>query len=185
MMPRVANEGGGGMGLVGGRVRLLIFIGLTAFATAPAAAQAGDPDFLSVAAGYFDWADQDDTAAEFRMEYRSSEKFWIFKPLAGAMATTDGAWFLYAGFATDVYFGNRVVVTPSFAPGYYHHGSGLDLGYELEFRSQIEFAWRFDDRSRLGLALSHMSNASLGDTNAGAESAMIYYSMPIPVLFGP
>ena len=42
-------------------------------------------------------------------------------------------------------------------------GDGLDLGYGLEFRSQLEIAYRFDNRSRLGVAVSHMSNASWVD----------------------
>ena len=145
---------------------------------------ADDPDFLSVGAGYFDWNRQKETAAEFRLEYRSDRKLWIFKPLAGIMATTDGGFYGFAGVGVDLFFGNRFVVTPSFAPGYYRHGDGLDLGHALEFRSQIEFAYRFDDRSRLGLAISHMSNASIGDTNPGTESAMVYYSLPLDGLFG-
>lgn len=150
----------------------------------PSPAKADDPAFISFAGGYFDWNRQKNTAAEFRLEYRAADKYWIFKPLGGVMGTSDGAWYVYAGVGVDVYFGDRFVVTPSFAPGYYHHGAGLDLGHELEFRSQIEFAWRFDNRSRLGLAVSHMSNASIGDTNPGTEAAMIYYSVPIPVMFG-
>ena len=149
-----------------------------------APARADDPAFISFAGGYFDWNRQKDEAAEFRLEFRSAEKFWIFKPLGGIMATSDKAFYVYAGVGIDVYLGNRVVITPSFAPGYYHKGDGLDLGHELEFRSQLEIAYRFDNRSRLGVAISHMSNASIGDTNPGTESAMVYYSVPIPVLFG-
>ena len=74
-----------------------------------------------------------------------------------------------------MFLGRRIVLTPSFAPGYYHEGSGLDLGHALEFRSQIEFAYRFDDRSRIGVAVSHMSNASIADENPGTESAILYY----------
>ena len=148
------------------------------------ASRADDPDFLSVGGGYFDWNRQKAPAAEFRLEYRSDKKFWIFKPLGGVMATSDGAFYGYAGIGVDVFLGNRFVVTPSFAPGYYSKGSGLDLGYALEFRSQVEFAYRFDDRSRLGLAVSHMSNASIGDTNPGTESAILYYSIPISVISG-
>ncbi len=147
-------------------------------------ARADDPDFLSVGGGYFDWNRQKNTAAEFRMEYRSDQKLLIFKPLAGAMVTTDGAFYAYAGVGVDVFLGRRLVVTPSFAPGYYAEGGGLDLGYPLEFRSQIEFAYRFDDRSRLGLAISHISNASIADENPGTESAILYYSVPLPGLLG-
>ena len=151
---------------------------------ASGAARAEDPDFLSVAVGYFDWNRTKNTAVEFRGEYRSDAKFWIFKPFGGLMATTDGGFYGFAGVLVDVYFGNRFVVTPSFAPGFYEEGSGLDLGHEVEFRSQIEFAYRFDDRSRLGVAVNHMANAGLGDSNPGTESAMVYYSIPFDALFG-
>ena len=76
------------------------------------------------------------------------------------------------------------MVTGSLGAGYYEEGDGKDLGHELEFRSQIEIAYRFDDRSRLGLAVSHTSNASIADTNPGSESAILYYSVPIESLFG-
>jgi hypothetical protein len=147
-------------------------------------AWAGDPAFISFAGGYFDWNRQKNEAAEFRLEYRGSEKFWIFRPLGGVMATTDKGFYAYAGTGIDVFLGRRVVITPSFAPGYYHKGGGLDLGHKLEFRSQLELSYRFDNRSRLGVAVSHMSNASIGDTNPGTEAAMFTYSIPITTLFG-
>ena len=145
-------------------------------------ARADDPDFLTIGGGYFDWNRQKDTAAEFRLEYRSDQKLWIFNPFVGIMGTSDSAFYGYGGILVDVFLGNRFVVTPSFAPGYYDKGDGHDLGHKLEFRSQIEFAYRFDNRSRLGLAVSHMSNASIGDTNPGTEAAIIYYSVPVGVL---
>jgi lipid A 3-O-deacylase len=155
------------------------------FSWAPVAARADDPAFISVAGGAWDWNRQKDSGAEFRLEYRSDTKFWHFKPFAALAGTTTGSTFVSAGILLDVYFGNRLVVTPSFAPGYYRKGNAkLDLGHELEFRSQLEFAYRFDDRSRLGLAVSHYSNASIGDTNPGTESAMVYYSIPLDKITG-
>ncbi|MBM3565461.1 MAG: acyloxyacyl hydrolase [Alphaproteobacteria bacterium] len=145
----------------------------------PAPARADDPAFVTLAAGWFDVNRQKNEAAEFRLEYRHDQKFWIFKPFAGAMGTSDGASYYYAGILVDVYLGNRVVVTPSFAPGYYAKGSGYDLGHEVEFRSQLELAYRFDDRSRLGISFGHMSNAGLGDKNPGTESLMVNYSIPL------
>ena len=130
-----------------------------------AAAWADDPDFVVFGAGWFDWNRQKDQAAEINLEYRSDWKFWIFKPLAGAMVTSTGSFYGYAGIGIDVFLGRRFVVTPSFAPGVYAQGGGLDLGHVIEFRSQAEFAYRFDDRSRLGFAISHISNASIGSTN--------------------
>ena len=143
---------------------------------APACAE-DDPAFLTLAAGAFD-AGEDDTAFEGRVEYRHDGQLWIFKPFGGVMATSDGAAYAYAGVLIDAYWGNRIVTTLSFAPGAYHEGDGKDLGHTIEFRSQFEIAWRFDDRSRLGLALSHMSNASIGDKNPGEESLTLNYSFP-------
>ena len=99
--------------------------------------------------------------------------------------TSTGQGFIGAGVLMDIYFGRRFVVTPSFAPHLYFGGNDdLDLDYPLEFRSQLEAAYRFDDRSRIGIAVSHYSNASLGDTNPGTESAMLYYAVPIDKIFG-
>ena len=150
--------------------------------TLPSTAQADDPAFLSVAAGAYDFNRQKDQGAEFRVEYRGETKYFGFlKPFAAvAGATSSSSFFVGAGVLTDLYWGKRVVVTPSFAPHYYNGGNEkLDLDYALEFRSQLEIAYRFDDRSRLGLAVSHYSNASLGKTNSGTESAMLYYSIPV------
>jgi hypothetical protein len=157
-------------------------------AAAPAEAQVGregdDPSFLTISGGWFDMNRQKDQAAEFRLEYRSDYKMWIFKPFGGVMGTSTGAGYLFAGVLIDVFLGNRWVVTPSFAPGWYIKGGGYDLGYPLEFRSQLELAYRFDNRSRLGVSFGHMSNASLGDKNPGTESLMLNYSVPLPVVAG-
>jgi len=146
-------------------------------------AWADDPDFIAFSAGAFDIG-KDQTAAEGRLEYRSDIKLWIFKPFAGVMGTSDGGAYGYAGVLVDVFLGNRIVTTISFAPGAYAEGDGKDLGHDLEFRSQLEVAYRFDDRARLGLSISHMSNASIGDKNPGTESLMLTYALPVRGLFG-
>ncbi|MCP4465630.1 MAG: acyloxyacyl hydrolase [Halieaceae bacterium] len=148
-------------------------------------AHADDPAFLTLTAGAYDFNKQDDTAAEFRVEYRSDYKMWELKPFAALAGTTNNSYFVGAGVLMDIYFGRRFVVTPSFAPHYYAKGSsdGKDLGHALEFRSQVEFSYRFDDRSRLGLGVSHYSNASIGDKNPGSETLSLVYSIPITNIF--
>ncbi len=150
---------------------------------APARAQADDPSYLTFGVGYYDVNSQDDDAADFRLEYRHGQKFWLFKPWAGIEVTSDGAFYAAAGVLIDFDHGERVVLTPSFGAGYYEEGSGKDLGYEIEFRSQIELSYRFDNRARLGMAFSHISNASLGDENPGVEILNVYYSLPFDGLF--
>ncbi len=151
------------------------------FATGPA--QAKDPDFLSFGIGYFDFNRQKDEGAEFRVEYRSDYEVWHIRPFIAAGGATSGHGFFGAGILMDIFLGRRVVLTPSFAPHFYFGGDeDLDLDYPIEFRSQLEIAYRFDNRSRLGLALSHYSNASLGDTNPGTETLTVYYTVPFDEL---
>jgi len=154
------------------------------FVTLPPAyaadASADDPDFISFGAGWFDFDNQRDEGASFRLEYRSDYKLWVFKPFVAIDYATSDHGFIGAGILMDIHLGNRFVLTPSFAPHYYWGGDEkLDLDYPLQFRSQLEAAYRFDDRSRLGLAISHYSNANLGDTNPGAEVLTLYYSVPL------
>ncbi|WP_425406564.1 acyloxyacyl hydrolase [Hwanghaeella sp.] len=142
----------------------------------------GDPAFIRFGAGYYDINDDED-AGEFHLEYISDLDWWIFTPMVGVMATTDAAAYVYAGIRADIYLGRRWVITPQFAPGLYHDGDGKDLGHIIEFRSGLEVAYRFDDRSRLGLTLYHLSNASLDDNNPGTEVVTLHYSLPMNSLF--
>ena len=148
--------------------------------------RADDPDFISFGAGWFDFNRQKDPGAELRLEYRSDYKLWYFKPFVSAGLATTNHNFIGAGILMDIYFGRRVVVTPSFAPHYYfgNDDDGLDMGHEIEFRSQLEVAYRFDNRSRLGLAISHYSNAGLGEKNPGTETLSLYYSVPVDTITG-
>jgi len=162
------------------RISLAMVLTVAAAGLAPVPALAGDPSFLTIGAGAFDFNRQKDQGAEVRVDYRSDYKLWVFKPFATGAVVSNGMTFLGVGVLMDIYFGNRFVVTPSFAPTWWRGKTDdLDLGHGLEFRSQLEFAYRFDDRSRLGLALSHSSNASIGDTNPGTESLLVNYSYPL------
>lgn len=142
------------------------------------AAIADDPDFLVIGGGWYDFNDDKD-AFDFRAEYRSDYKLLGFaKPWVGIEATSDQAVYAVGGVLVDLYFGRRWVFTPSFGAGAYTNGDGKDLGHAIEFRSQVEVGYRFDDRSRVSLAVSHISNASIGDSNPGTEIATLYYHIP-------
>lgn len=157
----------------------LAFLSLLAVLAMGAPAQAQDPSFISVGVGWYDINDDQD-AVDVRLEYRSKEKFLGFiKPWLGVELTSDVAAYGAVGILTDIFFGRRVVLTPSFGVGLYTDGDGKDLGSPIEFRSQIEIGYRFDDRSRLALAFSHISNAHLDEQNPGTEIATIYYHIPL------
>lgn len=159
---------------------------LAAFLPDAAAAQLvgrDDAAHFSLGVGYFDAFQRDDAAVEARAELRSNWHLLGFlDPFIGGSVTTDGGVYGFFGFKTDLYLGDRFVVTPSAAVGAYGRGSGKDLGSTLEFRTGAEFAWRFEDRSRLGIAIHHISNASIGDINPGTEIVAIVYSIPIDFL---
>lgn len=165
------------------RIAAIVLSALILGAGFATTAQAGgDPAFIRFGAGYYDINDDQD-AGEFHLEYITDWDWWIFTPMVGVMATTDAAAYVYAGIRADIYLGRRWVITPQFAPGLYHDGDGKDLGHVIEFRSGLEIAYRFDDRSRLGLTLYHLSNASLDDNNPGTEVVTLHYSLPMTSLF--
>lgn len=146
-------------------------------------ARAEDPDFIMAGAGAFDFNDNE-TTGMVTAQYRSDRKFFYLKPFAGLDVNFDYGGMVYAGVLMDIYLGRRIVVTPNFAPGFYWEADGKDLGYPLEFRSSLEISYRFDNRSRLGVSVSHISNASLSDNNPGTELIMLTYSHPFPDMFG-
>ncbi len=143
-----------------------------------------EPAHLKFAVGQYDLFDED-KAQEGRIEYVFGEddKLFFFTPFVGFTATTEGGTYGYAGIGVDVFFGRRFVMTPNFAAGVYGNGGGKDLGYPIEFRSGVEFAYRFDDYSRLGFSFTHISNAGLDDRNPGVESLVLTYSIPFDSLF--
>ena len=69
----------------------------------------------------------------------------------------------------------ELIFTPSFAPGLYHKGDGKDLGHVVEFKSEIQLSYALSKDSRLGVSYNHVSNASLGDKNPGANSYMFNF----------
>ena len=159
----------------------VLFAALSVIIVAPV--QAGDdPSFIAFHVGGFDVNDNE-TAGQLNIEYRSNRDDWYAKPFGGIMATTDAAAYAYAGFMLDIYFGRRFVLTPNVSAGLYSNGDGKDLGSVIEFRSGIELAYRLDSRTRLGVAFHHISNASISDNNPGTETLTLVLSLPLNNVF--
>ena len=95
-------------------------------------------------------------------------------PITGAMITADNASYFYTGVQANYKVGALNIV-PSFAPGYYNQGNGKDLGHALEFKSEVQLSLDLPQDSQLGLSYNHLSNASLGDKNPGANSYMFNF----------
>jgi hypothetical protein len=142
-----------------------------------AATFAEESSALAVSVGAFD-VGKDETAAEIGLEYRFApmQSAYNIIPVVGVSGTSDGSTWAYGGIRYDIDLGENWVLTPNFAASVYRQGGGKDLGHALEFRSGLEIAYKLNENSHLGLALYHMSNASIGDKNPGQESVILSYS---------
>ncbi len=123
-----------------------------------------------------------DSRPELRIEYRHNTPFfWKIAPMGGLELATDGTVFANLGLWADFKLSESSPfhLIPSIAAGYYEDGDEKDLGHRLEFRSQIELAYEFKDQSRLSFGLSHISNASTGNKNPGAEAIILAYHFPL------
>ncbi|HKX06746.1 MAG TPA: acyloxyacyl hydrolase [Stellaceae bacterium] len=148
------------------------------FALAPRASGAEDPNYIAVGAGVYDVL-HDFKAAQGRLEFRFADRFLFIKPMVGVLFTSKGSVMGYGGIRIDLYLGPHIVITPNAAVGGFYRGNGKNLGSTIEFKTGGEFAWRFDDHSRLGLAFDHISNAGIGKRNPGTESLILFWSFPI------
>ncbi len=96
-------------------------------------------------------------------------------PITGGFITENSAAYIYTGVEWNVDMGGGLMFTPSFAPGLYHAGNGKDLGHALEFKSEVQFSYSTSESTRFGASYNHVSNASLGNKNPGANSYMFNF----------
>lgn len=135
---------------------------------------------LSLNTGVVGLDDRFERPARHGVEYRHTPfSKWQLSPSAGYAWAEDGASYTYIDVKRDFRLHERWFVTPSFGPGYFSEGSSLDLGHELEFRSGVEISYRFHGRFRVGLAVYHLSNGSIADTNPGAEGVVFHLLVPL------
>jgi hypothetical protein len=95
-------------------------------------------------------------------------------PITGVLITADSAGYVYTGVQAQYRIGALNII-PSFTPGLYHEGDGKDLGHMLEFKSEVQLSLNLSDSSKFGFSYNHLSNASLGDKNPGANSYMFNF----------
>ena len=135
---------------------------------------------LNAALGNFDFSDKNKKSLMIDLTYGFNEKnidssIGQIKPLMGAFITGDNATMAYAGAKIDYKLG-AFMITPSFTPGLYFKGDGKDLGNVLEFKSQVNIGLDLGLNTFLSMGYSHISNASLGDKNPGANSYSFNFS---------
>ena len=134
---------------------------------------------LNFFTGMFDFSDTKQASALVGFQHQNDDLFrksflGTLSPITGGFITENSALYLYTGAQAEFNLGS-ITITPSFAPGYYNSGDGKDLGSALEFKSEVQMSLNLSDSTEFGMSYNHISNASLGDKNPGANSYMLNF----------
>ena len=134
---------------------------------------------VSFFTGMFDFSDEGKKSTLFGFQHQNENLnrdtfLGNLSPITGAMITADNATYFYTGVQAQYKIGS-LNFTPSFTPGLYNEGEGKDLGHILEFKSEIQLSLELPKDSQLGFSYNHLSNASIGDKNPGANSYMFNF----------
>ena len=129
--------------------------------------------------GNFDFSDHKQAAVLFGFQHQNEDLnrdtlIGNISPITGGFVTENSAAYIYTGFEWNIDMG-ALTFTPSFAPGLYHEGDGKDLGHVIEFKSEVQFSYELSKNSKIGFSYNHLSNASIGDKNPGANSYMFNF----------
>ena len=129
--------------------------------------------------GMFDFSDNGKKSAIIGMQHQNenlTRKSFLgtLSPITGAMITADNAVYFYTGIQAQYKIG-KINLTPSFTPGIYEKGNGKDLGHVVEFKSEVQLSLNLFENSQFGMSYNHISNASLGEKNPGANSYMFNF----------
>ncbi len=129
--------------------------------------------------GMFDFSDDGQRAILFGAEHQNENLvrdsfLGRISPVTGLMITENNTAYGYTGIQAFYNLGQLNFI-PSFTPGLYSQGDGKDLGHMIEFKSELQFSLDLSSESELGFSYNHISNASLGDKNPGANSYMFNF----------
>jgi hypothetical protein len=138
-----------------------------------------DPHKYNFFTGMFDFSDKGKKSALVGFQHQNENLYretflGTVSPVTGFLMTGDSATYLYTGIQAEYNVG-KLNLTPSFTPGLYGQGDGKDLGHMVEFKSEVQLSLDVFKDSELGFSYNHISNASLGDKNPGANSYMFNF----------
>ena len=161
------------------KLSILVFL-LTSISKLIAAEKINNGHQLNFFTGNFDFSDDKQSAYLIGFQHQDenlNRNTFVgnVSPITGGFITENSAAYVYTGVAWNIDVSEKIKFTPSFAPGLYHEGNGKDLGHVLEFKSEVQFSYATSDKSRFGASYNHVSNASLGDKNPGANSYMFNF----------
>ena len=134
---------------------------------------------LNFYAGVFDFSDDKQKAGLVGIQHQNENLqrdtfLGNISPITGGFITENSAVYVYSGVEWNFDLGG-INFTPSFAPGLYEEGDGKDLGHILEFKTEVQLSYNISKDTSLGMSYNHISNASLGEKNPGANSYEINF----------
>ena len=134
---------------------------------------------FNVYTGMFDFSDDEKKSELIGFQHQNENLnrdtfLGSLSPITGALITADSAAYVYTGVEAQYKIGS-LNFNPSFAPGLYHEGDGKDLGHVLEFKTELQISFDMSENSQFGFSYNHLSNASLGSKNPGANSYMFNF----------
>lgn len=139
---------------------------------------------LAVAAGVFDFRRvggkeryDGGPRAEGRVELYAGRKLFGLGPMVGLLANHDGGVYGWGGVYADAAWGPWRV-TPVLGLGGYRRGQSKELGGVFEFYTGGSITYVLQGGTRLGLILSHLSNAYTHEENPGEESLLVTAMVP-------
>ncbi len=129
--------------------------------------------------GMFDFSDDGQRATLVGVQHQNESlkrKSFLgtLSPITGFIITENNAQYFYTGVQAQYKIG-KLNVVPSFTPGLYGKGDGKDLGHVVEFKSEVQLSFDLFSDSELGFSYNHISNASLGKKNPGANNYMFNF----------
>ena len=161
-------------------IKLLLILSFVAFSSIAEEFKVNNNNTkFNVYTGMFDFSDDGKRSTLIGFQHQNVDLnrdtfLGNLSPITGLMFTADNAAYIYTGVQTHYSLGALNII-PSFTPGLYEQGDGKDLGHILEFKSEVQLSLDLPKDSQFGFSYNHLSNASLGDKNPGANSYMFNF----------
>ena len=86
--------------------------------------------------------------------------------------------YISSGLSKKINLTNSLFLLPSFSAGLYREfDDGKDMGYPLEFKSEVELNFKILNSSIIGVSYSHISNADIGNKNPGSDNILFNFRL--------
>ena len=157
------------------KIKVIIYFILSVLFISPSVSDENLNEYeINFYSGMFDFSDDGQRALLFGLQHQNenlTRESFLGKvsPVTGFFLTENQAAYVYTGIQAHYNLGD-LDFTPSFTPGLYHEGDGKDLGHVIEFKTEVQFSINTSADTKFGFSYNHVSNASLGSKNPGANS---------------